>query len=59
MSARTSLSRSRSRAKDCASCNCKPGALVSVVFRHVRLFENGRYTEGDVRHGRVVPADIA
>jgi hypothetical protein len=37
----------------------QPGALVSVVFRHVRLFENGRYTEGDVRHGWVVPADIA
>ena len=37
----------------------QPGALVSVVFRHVRLFENGRYTEGDVRRGRFVPADIA
>ena len=37
----------------------QPGALVSVVFRHVRLFENGRYTEGDVRGGRFVPADIA
>lgn len=37
----------------------QPGALVSVVFRHVRLFENGHYTEGDVRGGRFVPADIA
>ena len=37
----------------------QPGDTVSVVFRHVRLFENGRYTEGDVRHGRFVPADIA
>ena len=37
----------------------QPGDLVSVVFRHVRLFENGRYKEGDVRHGRFVPSDIA
>ncbi|MFM8809808.1 MAG: TOBE-like domain-containing protein, partial [Chthoniobacterales bacterium] len=35
------------------------GDLVSVVFRHVRLFEDGRYREGDVRGGRFVPMDIA
>jgi sulfate transport system ATP-binding protein len=35
------------------------GDLVDVVFRHVRLFDNGRYTEGEVRHGRLVPYDIA
>jgi sulfate transport system ATP-binding protein len=39
--------------------NLQPGSLVSVVFRHVRLFDHGRYTEGDVRHGRLVPNDIA
>ena len=37
----------------------QPGARVSVVFRHVRLFEDGRYREGDVRQGRLVPQDIA
>jgi len=37
----------------------QPGDLVSVVFRHVRLFEDGRYKEGDVRGGRFVPSDIA
>ena len=37
----------------------QPGDTVSVVFRHVRLFEDGRYKEGDVRHGRFVPSDIA
>jgi sulfate transport system ATP-binding protein len=37
----------------------QPGDLVSVVFRHVRLFEDGRYKEGDVRGGRFVPQDIA
>ena len=37
----------------------QPGDSVSVVFRHVRLFENGLYKEGDVRHGRFVPEDIA
>jgi sulfate transport system ATP-binding protein len=36
-----------------------PGDLVTVVFRHVRLFDRGRYTEGEVRHGRLVPYDIA
>jgi sulfate transport system ATP-binding protein len=33
----------------------KPGDSVSVVFRHVRLFENNRYKESDVRDGRLVP----
>ena len=37
----------------------QPGDSVDVVFRHVRLFDNGRYTEGDIRHGRLVPYDIA
>ncbi|MEY3479294.1 MAG: hypothetical protein RIQ71_69 [Verrucomicrobiota bacterium] len=37
----------------------QPGNTVSVVFRHVRLFEDGRYKEGDIRSGRFVPADIA
>ena len=35
------------------------GDVVTVVFRHVRLFDHGRYTEGEVRHGRLVPHDIA
>ena len=39
--------------------NLQAGDTVSVVFRHVRLFENGRYKEGDVRHGRFVASDIA
>ncbi len=39
--------------------NLQAGDTVSVVFRHVRLFENGRYKEGDVRQGRFVASDIA
>ena len=34
----------------------QPGDTVSVVFRHVRLFEDGRYKEGDVRAGKFVPS---
>jgi sulfate transport system ATP-binding protein len=37
----------------------QPGDLVAVAFRHVRLFDHGRYTEGDVRQGHLVPYDIA
>jgi len=37
----------------------QPGDLLSVVLRHVRLFNDGRYKEGNVRHGRFVPSDIA
>ena len=37
----------------------QPGDLVAVAFRHVRLFDKGRYTEGEVRHGHLVPYDIA
>jgi sulfate transport system ATP-binding protein len=32
----------------------QPGSLVSVVFRHVRLFDQGRYTEGEVRSGELI-----
>jgi len=32
----------------------RPGMEVSVVFRHVRLFPKGRFTEADVRDGRLV-----
>lgn len=31
------------------------GENVSVVFRHVRLFQDGRYREGDVRSGKFIP----
>ena len=31
------------------------GRTVEVVFRHVRLFEDNRYVESDVRDGRLVP----
>ncbi len=32
----------------------RPGMEVSVVFRHVRLFPKGRFTEADVKDGRLV-----
>lgn len=35
----------------------KVGDSVSVVFQHVRLFENKRYIESDVRDGRLVPPE--
>jgi hypothetical protein len=34
----------------------KPGDNVSAVFQHIRLFENNRYKESDVRDGRLVPS---
>ncbi len=35
----------------------KPGDVVSVVFRHIRLFPKGKFFETDVREGRIVELD--
>jgi sulfate transport system ATP-binding protein len=34
--------------------NLIPGSIVSVVFRHVRLFSKGKFQENDVKDGKLV-----
>ncbi|MCC5833409.1 MAG: TOBE-like domain-containing protein [Opitutales bacterium] len=34
--------------------NLEPGTIVSVIFRHVRLFPKGEFVEADIRDGELV-----